>query len=91
MPIELAARTHAGSRLVAIAEELSAELAVHGFDNHGTEDASFLAICSPGLMTPDYFREIDEVLPSTPDTPPDMATVAEVLRRHGMTPALPVG
>jgi quercetin dioxygenase-like cupin family protein len=65
--------------------------AVHGFENHGTEDAGFLAICSPGLMTPDYFREIDEVLPSTPDTPPDMATVAEVLRRHGMTPALPVG
>jgi quercetin dioxygenase-like cupin family protein len=65
--------------------------AVHGFDNHGTEDASFLAICSPGLMTPDYFREIDEVLATTPGGPPEMAGVAEVMRRHGMTPALPVG
>src|SRR6266498_484770 len=40
--------------------------AVHGFDNRGTEDAKFLAISSPGLTTPDYFREIHEVLASTP-------------------------
>ena len=26
--------------------------AVHGFENHGTEDAKFLAISSPGVMTP---------------------------------------
>jgi quercetin dioxygenase-like cupin family protein len=42
---------------------------VHGFDNHGTEDAKFLAISSPGLMTPDYFREIHQVLASTPGGP----------------------
>ena len=28
--------------------------AVHGFDNNGTEDAKFLAISTPGVMTPDY-------------------------------------
>jgi quercetin dioxygenase-like cupin family protein len=60
---------------------------VHGFDNRGTEDAKFLAISSPGLMTPDYFREIHEVLASAPGGPPDMAKVAEVMRRHGLTPA----
>ena len=65
--------------------------AVHGFDNHRTEDARFLAICSPGLMTPGYFREIDEVLATTPDGPPDTADVEEVMRRHGMTPAPPAG
>src|SRR5262245_1781263 len=26
--------------------------AIHGFENHGDEDAEFLAIASPGLMTP---------------------------------------
>jgi uncharacterized cupin superfamily protein len=31
---------------------------VHGFDNRGTQDAKFLAISSPGLMQPDYFREV---------------------------------
>jgi quercetin dioxygenase-like cupin family protein len=63
--------------------------AVHGFDNHGTDDAKFLAISSPGVMTPDYFREIHEVLAATPGGPPDMAKVAEIMRRHGLTPAPP--
>jgi hypothetical protein len=40
-------------------------------------------------MTPDYFREIHEVLASTPGSPPDMAKVAEVMRRHGLIPAPP--
>jgi quercetin dioxygenase-like cupin family protein len=65
--------------------------AAHGFDNHGTEDAKFLAISSPGLMTPDYFREIHEVLAATPGGPPDMGKLAEVMRRHGLTPAPPAG
>jgi quercetin dioxygenase-like cupin family protein len=65
--------------------------AIHGFDNHGAEDAKFLAVASPGLMTPDYFREIHEVLAATPGGPPDMAKVAEVMRRHGLTPAPPAG
>jgi quercetin dioxygenase-like cupin family protein len=65
--------------------------AVHGFDNHGTVDAKFLAISTPGMMTPDYFREIHDVLASTPGGPPDPAKVAEVMRRHGLTPAPPAG
>jgi quercetin dioxygenase-like cupin family protein len=65
--------------------------AVHGFDNRGTEDAKFLAISTPGVMTPDYFREVHDVLASTPGAPPDPARVAEVMRRHGLTPAPPAG
>jgi quercetin dioxygenase-like cupin family protein len=61
--------------------------AIHGFENHGTEDAKFLAISSPGVMTPGYFREIHAVLASASGGPPDMAKVAEVMRRHGLTPA----
>src|SRR5262245_44697616 len=65
--------------------------AVHGFENHGTEDARFLAISTPGVMTPNYFREIHDVLASTPGGPPDVARLAEVMRRHGLTPAPPAG
>jgi quercetin dioxygenase-like cupin family protein len=63
--------------------------AVHGFENHGTEDAKFLAVASPGVMGPHYFREIHDVLASTPGGPPDRAKLAEVMRRHGLTPAAP--
>jgi mannose-6-phosphate isomerase-like protein (cupin superfamily) len=60
---------------------------VHGFDNKGTVDAKFLAISTPGVMSPAYFREIHEVLAAAAGGPPDMAEVAEVMRRHGLTPA----
>lgn len=63
--------------------------AVHGFDNNGIEDARFLAIASPGLMTAGYFREIHEVLASAAAGPPDRARIAAVMRRAGLTPAAP--
>ena len=53
--------------------------AIHGFDNHGDEDAKFLAVASPGVMTPDYFREIHDVLASNPGVPPDPAQLACLL------------
>jgi quercetin dioxygenase-like cupin family protein len=65
--------------------------AVHGFQNHGTEDAKFLAVASPGLMSPDYFREVHDVLASNAGGPPDLARIGEVMRRHGLTPARPAG
>ena len=46
--------------------------AVHGFHNAGGEDAKFLAVASPGLMTPDYFSEINGVLADS-GGPPDPA------------------
>jgi len=65
--------------------------AVHGFQNHGTEDAKFLAVASPGLMSPDYFREVHDVIASNAGGPPDLARIGEVMRRHGLTPAPPAG
>jgi quercetin dioxygenase-like cupin family protein len=62
---------------------------VHGFDNNGDVDAKFLAIASPGVMSPDYFREIHEVLAANPGGPPDPAKIAEVMHKHGLTPAPP--
>ena len=55
----------------------------------GPKTPSFLAISSPGLMMPDYLRQIHEVLASTPGGPPDLTKMAEVMRRHGLTPAPP--
>ena len=60
---------------------------IHGFQNHGSIDASFLAIATPAVFGPDYFREVGEVLAATAGGPPDLATVGAVMRRHGLTPA----
>lgn len=62
---------------------------VHGFQNAGAQDAKFLAVASPGVMSPDYFREIHEVLAASGGGPPDSAKLGEVMRRHGLTPAPP--
>jgi quercetin dioxygenase-like cupin family protein len=59
--------------------------AIHGFENRGSEDVKFLAMASPGVFGPAYFHEIGEVLAA--GGPPDRAALAEVMRRHGLTPA----
>jgi quercetin dioxygenase-like cupin family protein len=63
--------------------------AIHGFQNASGEDAKFLAIASPGVMSPAYFHEIHEVLGASDGGPPDLAKIGEVMRRHGLTPAPP--
>jgi quercetin dioxygenase-like cupin family protein len=62
---------------------------VHGFENHGSVDASFLAIATPALIGPAYFREIGAVLAASAGGPPDLAAIGAVMRRHGLTPAPP--
>lgn len=62
---------------------------VHGFENHGAGDATFLAIATPAVFGPAYFREIGEVLAATAGGPPDLAALGDVMRRHGLTPAPP--
>jgi quercetin dioxygenase-like cupin family protein len=61
--------------------------AVHRFDNDHEVDATMLAIVSPGLLSPDYFREIAAVIKGATDGPPDPVALAQVMRRHGLTPA----
>ena len=60
---------------------------VHQFDNRGDVDATQLAIVTPGILGPDYFREVADVLDAAAGGPPDMAAIAAVMRRHGLTPA----
>jgi quercetin dioxygenase-like cupin family protein len=62
---------------------------VHGFENHGGVDASFLAIATPAAFGPAYFREIGDVLAASAGGPPDPAAIGAVMRRHGLTPAPP--
>jgi len=60
--------------------------AVHRFDNYCSSDAKMLAVVTPGVLGPDYFREIAAVLAASTGGPPNPAAIAEVMRRHGLTP-----
>jgi quercetin dioxygenase-like cupin family protein len=60
---------------------------VHRFDNDHGVDAKMLAIITPGILGPEYFREMAAVLKAAIGGPPDPAALAEVMRRHGLTPA----
>ncbi len=61
--------------------------AVHQFDNMGSVDAKSLAVVTPGILGPDYFREVAAILDAAAGGPPDFAALGEVMRRHGLTPA----
>jgi quercetin dioxygenase-like cupin family protein len=60
---------------------------VHRFDNAGTEDATMLAIVTPALLGPDYFRELAAVVDAAAGGPPDPSEIVAVMLRHGLTPA----
>jgi quercetin dioxygenase-like cupin family protein len=62
---------------------------VHKFENEGDVAATNLAIVSPGVLGPDYFRDLAAVVESAAGGPPDPARIVEVMRRHGLTPAPP--
>jgi quercetin dioxygenase-like cupin family protein len=60
---------------------------VHHFDNTHDLDAKTLAVVTPGILGPDYFREVAAILDAAAGGPPDLAAIAAVMRRHGLTPA----
>jgi quercetin dioxygenase-like cupin family protein len=61
---------------------------VHRFDNDHGVDAKMLAVVSPGILGPGYFRDMASVLGAAKDGPPDPVAFGEVMRHHGHTPAL---
>jgi quercetin dioxygenase-like cupin family protein len=61
--------------------------AVHRFDNFSSTDTKTLAIVTPGVLGPDYFREIAAVVMGAAGGPPVPSAIATVMRRHGLTPA----
>lgn len=60
---------------------------VHGFTNKSAERIKFLAVASPGIFGPAYFKEVAAVLNA--GGPPDMAKLKEVLIKHGLVPVIP--
>jgi quercetin dioxygenase-like cupin family protein len=64
---------------------------VHHFDNHDSANAKFLAVVTPGVLGPDFFREMGAVVAAATGAPPDRQRIGEVRRRHGLTPAPPPG
>jgi len=63
--------------------------AIHRFDNNGIRDARALCLITPAAIGPQYFRESAEVINAATAGPPDRAKLAEIMRRHGLTPASP--
>jgi len=61
--------------------------AVHHFDNTHDADVKTLAIVSPGILGPEYFRDIAAVVDAAAGSPPDLAAIGAVMTRHGLTPA----
>ena len=60
---------------------------VHGFENKTSETIKFLAVVTPGIFGPAYFREIAVLLRA--GGPPDMAKMKETLLKHGLVPVMP--
>jgi len=63
--------------------------AVHRFDNNTNKDAKTLCVITPAAIGPEYFREAFGLLNAAAGGPPDRAKMAEIMRRHGLTPAAP--
>jgi quercetin dioxygenase-like cupin family protein len=61
--------------------------AVHRFDNHGDANVKALCVISPAAIGPEFFRESAEVINAATAGPPDRVKMAEIMRRHGLTPA----
>lgn len=63
--------------------------AVHRFDNNGAEDVKVLCAVTPAAIGPQFFREVRDVAVAAAGGPPDRAKMAEIMLRHGLTPAPP--
>lgn len=57
---------------------------VHGFDNRSGAVATCLSVLTPGVLGPEYFRELAALAATGP---PDKARVREIMLRHGLVPA----
>jgi quercetin dioxygenase-like cupin family protein len=60
--------------------------AVHKFENRRDTDAKALCVITPAAIGPEYFREVRDALVAAAGGPPDRAKIAEIMRRHGLTP-----
>ena len=61
--------------------------AVHGFTNSKQADARMLAIVTPALIGPDYFKEMAALVSA--GGPPDIEKMKAVMAKHGLVPVMP--
>ena len=61
--------------------------AVHGFENLKNENAKALAVITPALLGPIFFKEVAEIVNA--GGPPDLEKLKLVMAKHGLIPAIP--
>ena len=60
---------------------------VHGFRNLHTVNARALAVVTPALIGPDFFKEMAAIVNA--GGPPDLIKMKEIMLRHGLVSAPP--
>ena len=63
--------------------------AVHGFNNLKQGTARALAVVTPALIGPEFFREVGDIVNA--GGPTDLAKIGAVMTRHGLVPAVTPG
>ena len=61
--------------------------AAHGFNNLKQTDAKALAIVTPALIGPDFFKEMAAIVKA--GGPPDVEKLKRVMLKHGLVPVMP--
>jgi quercetin dioxygenase-like cupin family protein len=61
--------------------------AVHGFNNFGSDNAKALAVITPALLGPNFFKECAAIVNA--GGPPDVEKLKRVMTSHGLVPVLP--
>jgi quercetin dioxygenase-like cupin family protein len=61
--------------------------AVHGFNNLGRTAAKALAVITPGLLGPDFFKEAAAIVNA--GSPPDINRLDSVMAKHGLVAVMP--
>ncbi|HEY6143174.1 MAG TPA: cupin domain-containing protein [Flavobacterium sp.] len=60
--------------------------AVHGFNNLNPQTAKALATVTPGLIGPEFFKEMAEIVNA--GGPPDIEKMKLVFKKHGLVPVM---
>ena len=58
---------------------------VHGFVNETQAMAKMLCVLTPGVLGPEFFREMAAAIGGP--APPDPTRMGEVMKRHGLIPS----
>src|ERR1044071_7101119 len=59
---------------------------VHSLRNETDRPTRSLAVVTPGVLGPEFFREIAAI--AIPGAPPDPKKMADVMARHGLVPVV---